>query len=105
MLFILAIDPLQQIISLAAQHNILKLVLPRSANLRYSLYVDDAAIFANPDHTELHALHKILTIFGKCSGLITNLHKTEIFPVRCQEVNMEQIMVNFPGKLCAFPCK
>ena len=45
MLFILAIDPLQRIIDLAAQKGFLQPVLPRSANLRYSLYADDAANF------------------------------------------------------------
>lgn len=43
--FILAIDPLQRIIEAAAQRGILNLVLPKAANLRCSLYADDAAIF------------------------------------------------------------
>ena len=45
LLFILAIDPLQRIIEVAAQKGILKQILPKPANLRCSLYADDAAIF------------------------------------------------------------
>ena len=46
LLFILAIDPLQRIIEVAVNRGILNSVLPRATNLRCSLYVDDAAIFA-----------------------------------------------------------
>jgi hypothetical protein len=53
LLFILAIDPLQHIIEMAAQKGVLKPVLPKTAQLRCSLYADDAAIFANPSALEL----------------------------------------------------
>jgi len=69
LLFILAIDPLQRIIETAAQREILKLIVPKAANLRCSLYADDAAIFADPLALELDRLHRILNFFGECSGL------------------------------------
>jgi len=40
MLFILAIDPLHKLIELAASRGMLHQVLPKSANLRCSLYAD-----------------------------------------------------------------
>jgi hypothetical protein len=49
LLFILAIDPLQRIIEAAAQKGVLKPILPKAANLRCSLYADDAAFFAYPE--------------------------------------------------------
>jgi len=57
-------------------------VLPKAANLRCSLYADDAAIFAYPANTELDHLLKILNFFGECSGLKINISKTENFPIR-----------------------
>lgn len=75
LLFILAIDPLQRIIEMAAQRGILKPMLPKAANLRYSLYVDDTAIFADLTHLELDHLYKILIFFGECPGLKINISK------------------------------
>jgi hypothetical protein len=80
-LFILAIDPLQRIIDIAAQKGFLQPVLPRLANLRCSLYADDVAIFLAPTATDLMNLHRILQIFGQCSGLSVNMAKIEIFPI------------------------
>jgi hypothetical protein len=55
------------------------------AQLRCSLYADDAAIFVDPSAMELEHLYKILTFFGECSGLKINISKTEISPIRLQE--------------------
>jgi hypothetical protein len=76
MLFILAIDPLHRLIELAASRGLVHPILPRAASLRCSLYADNAAIFANPDRTELHHITQVLNLFGKCSGLKVNLNKT-----------------------------
>jgi hypothetical protein len=105
LLFILAIDPLQRIIEKAAQTGVLRPVLPKAAQLRCSLYADDATIFADPSATELERLNKILVFFGDCSGLKINISKTEIFPIRMQQQTVSHLMQNFPGKLCKFPGK
>jgi hypothetical protein len=103
LLFILAIDPLQRIIEAAANKGVLKPVLPKAANLRCSLYADDAAIFADPNSLELEHLHKILTFFGDCSGLKINISKTEIFPIRLEDSAVSHLLLNFPGKIAKFP--
>lgn len=81
LLFILAIDPLQRMISLAEQNAILSPILPCLAKLRCSLYADDATIFTNPDREELLTLQSLLKVFSECSGLVTNLAKTEIYTI------------------------
>jgi hypothetical protein len=101
-LFILAIDPLQRIIEKAAQKRSLMPILPKAANLRCSLYADDAAIFAKPSALELDRLHKILNFFGDCSGLRINISKTEIFPIRVDNSTVDHLLQNFPGKICSF---
>lgn len=85
LLFIISIDPLHRIIEAAARQEILKPVLPRAANLRCSLYADDAEIFADPTSSELDNLHRILQFFGDCWGLKVNISETEIFPIRLEE--------------------
>lgn len=105
LLFILAIDPLQRIIEMVAQKGVLKPILPKLAQLRCSLYVDDAAIFSDPSPTELQRLHNILTFFGECSGLKINIPKTEIYPIRVDTATVPHLIQNFPGKICKFPGK
>jgi hypothetical protein len=102
LLFIIAIDPLQRIIELAAQKEVLKPILPSSAQLRCSLYADDAAIFSDPSATELRNLYKILSFFGECSGLKINIAKTKIYSIRMDTNEIPQMLQNFPGKICKF---
>ena len=84
---------------------ILNPVLPRAANLRCSLYADDAAIFASPSNLKIDHLHRILSFFGECSGLKINISKTEIYPIRLDTNTVVQLLQNFPGKVCNFPGK
>jgi hypothetical protein len=62
------------------------------ATFRMSLYADDAAVFINPSASDLLITRHILRVFGEASGLITNLKKTEYFPIRCQHLNMGDIL-------------
>ena len=105
LLFILAIDPLQRIIEVAANRDILNLVLPTAAKLRCSLYADDATIFASPSNLEIEHLHRILNFFGDCSGLRINISKTEIFPIRVENNTVTHLLHNFLRKICTFPGK
>lgn len=105
MLFILAIDPLQLMLRAASNAGILQPIKARSASCRISLYVDDTGIFANPVKEELDAIAGILACFGEASGLITNVTKTEVFPIRCQQIDLAHILSGFPVKIAAFPTK
>jgi hypothetical protein len=105
MLFILAIDPLHRLIEPADTRGLLHPILPRAASLHCSLYADDAALFANPDRTELHHITQVLNFFENFSGLKVNLSKTENFPIRCDETLVSETLTDFPGKVSAFPSK
>lgn len=76
-----------------------------TTNLRCSLYVDDAAIFASLSNLEIEHLHRILNFFGECLGLGINISKTEIYPIRLDNNTVIQLVQNFPGKVCNFPGK
>jgi hypothetical protein len=103
MLSILAIDPLQQILRVASKHGILKPIRARPASCRVSLSTDDAGIFFNPVKEELLAVLEILACFRDASDLITNVTKSEIFPIHCRGIYLTDILTAFPGKIAAFP--
>ena len=62
MLFILSIDPLQNMLDLAIQNGILTPLLLATAKLCTSLYADDAVIFLNPNRDEVQAVKDMLSI-------------------------------------------
>jgi hypothetical protein len=50
---------------------------------RTSLYADDVVIFMRPELNDMLATMAILNIFGKSTGLCTNLSKSSIIPIAC----------------------
>jgi hypothetical protein len=104
-LFILAMDPLQRMIEMAADAGFMGQVLPRAAKLRCSLYADDAGVFVKVDKEDLKVLKRILEVFEECSGLKINFDKTEIFPIRYPETLWPELMDVFPGKYSKLPGK
>ena len=105
MLFILAIDPLQKILDLATQHGILTPLTLTTTKLRTSLYADDAAIFLNPNRQDLQAMKDILKMFGEVTGLVTNLEKSSIHPIRCESIDLDHVLQPFSGSRGIFPCR
>jgi hypothetical protein len=103
MLFDAAIDPLQKLIEFATREGVLLPIRAKTGNFRASLYADDAGVFANPDKEELLALSAIFYFFGKAFGLITNLAKTEVFPIRCDDIDITDLLSDFPTKVGGFP--
>jgi hypothetical protein len=77
---------------------------------RASLYADDATIFIKPNAREVVVTEFILDLFAKASGLITNLEKTEFFPIRCEEINLDFLaghnrkISSFPTTYLGLPC-
>jgi hypothetical protein len=59
----------------------------------------------NPRKDNLSAISSILDCFEKASGLVTNMTKMEIFPVRCANIDLVDILTDFPAKLASFPGK
>lgn len=58
-----------------------------------SLYADDAALFIRPTAEDAASLRQILFAFGDATGLNTNIHKSELFPIRCDELDLQPIMM------------
>lgn len=68
-----------------------------------SLYADNAAVFIKPTRRDWITVRAILQFFADASGLITNMQKTQIFPIRCQEIDLTCILGN-DQNISQFPC-
>lgn len=103
LLFILAIDPMHRLIAKAVQDGILAPLPGRDVRLRVSLFADDAVIFANPDRAEVGSLLEILKLFGDTSGLHLNLAKSIVTPIRCEDINLQEVLHSFGARQPPFP--
>lgn len=103
-LFILAMEPLQRIMELATRDGLLSPINHRAASLRTSLYADDATIFLKPIKEEIWVISELLRSFGDASGLNVNVSKSAVFPIRCDGLNLQDIMGGFSCQIKNFPC-
>jgi len=96
MLFILAMEPLQLLLALEEASSNLSPIQTNMAKIRISLYANDAAIFVNPVKEEIDVIKEVLVAFGDASGLRVNLSKSSVYPIRCENVDLEVVMQSFP---------
>lgn len=71
--------------------------------MRVSLYADDAVIFANPIKEEVETLLVILKQFGEATGLSLNQQKSTVAPIRCEGIDLPDVLQGFGGQLVGFP--
>lgn len=60
--------------------------------VRTSLYADDAAVFVAPIKRDIANLASILRGFGDVTGLCSNFQKSSVVPIRCNDLDLEQIL-------------
>uniref|UniRef100_A0A453RS56 Reverse transcriptase domain-containing protein n=1 Tax=Aegilops tauschii subsp. strangulata TaxID=200361 RepID=A0A453RS56_AEGTS len=105
LLFDIAINPLQRLLEKATESGLLSAMPGGIQGPRVSLYADDAAIFLSPMAHDVEGLASILHSFGVVSGLVTNVIKSSIAPIQCANINLEEILANFPVTTTPFPIK
>ena len=84
MLFILVMDVLGHMVSLAARDGLLQLLSSRSLQHRISLYADDVVLFLRPKINDIEITMDILDLFGDASGLKTNVQKSSAYTIRVE---------------------
>jgi hypothetical protein len=87
----------------AQQAQILQGLTPACDNFRMTLYAGDAALFIQPKEDDLKAIDSILNMFAQGSGLMTNLTKTQYYPIRCENTNMD-FLLQAGRTISSFPC-
>jgi hypothetical protein len=92
LLFLLAMEPLHMLFRLAQEIGTLAFLHKNYENFRMSLYADNVALFINPTTQNFVTTKHIRHLFGEASGSVTNLEKTKLFPIRCDNINMEEVL-------------
>jgi hypothetical protein len=105
LLFDIAIDPLQHILHVATEQGLLSCLPGKGARFRTSLYADDAAIFVTPTYDDVFNLERILRNVGSVTGLVTNVAKSLVAPIRCVDLDLGHILHDLPAATTTFPMK
>jgi hypothetical protein len=92
LLFVLTIDPLQQLLELATRNGLLQKIHGRENIIRTSLYVDDASVFVAQIKDGVWNLSSILDFFGKAIRLEINFKKSTVTPIRCQNIGLDEVI-------------
>jgi hypothetical protein len=61
--------------------------------------------FHNPSREDLMAVKDILHAFVCASGLVINLEKCSIHPIRCDNIDLDHVLQPFQGTRGTFPCR
>jgi hypothetical protein len=81
MMFLLAMEPLHMFFLKAQEMGLLKPVSKGCHAFRVSLYAYDATVFIKRTTEDLCVTNNILQSFAEASGLVTNLEKTQFYPI------------------------
>jgi hypothetical protein len=73
--------------------------------MRTSIYADDTVIFIAPVHEEVDQFAQILQRFGEVTGLVTNLDKSSVVPIRCDDIDLPHVLHSFPAVIKSFPVR
>jgi hypothetical protein len=103
LLFILTIEPLNQLLQVATDRALLTKLNGRAARFHVSMYADDAVVFLKPSARDATNLREILLNFGRVTGLQTNLQKTIISTISCDNIDLEEILAALPIARAHFP--
>jgi hypothetical protein len=103
MLFLLAMEPLNLLFKKAQECGLLGKLSSVCDMCRIFSYADDATLFINPTKDDLIVTYHILSIFAQASGLVTNMSKTQYFPIRYGNVVMD-LLTSVGRIISAFPC-
>ena len=72
---------------------------------RMSLYADDLVLFLLPKQEDFICIRAILDLFVGASGLLTNVEKCLISPIRYTEDEITLVQQVFPCQASPFPCR
>ncbi|XP_066391721.1 uncharacterized protein [Miscanthus floridulus] len=67
------------------------------------VYADDLVIFLSPNVNDFTNMRRILDLFAGASGLVTNVDKCFITPIRCSQSQIDAVRQVFPCKILDFP--
>lgn len=105
MLFIIAMDVLTSLVEKVDYMGLLEPLATRWTGHHVSICADDVVLFASPKQQDLRVIKDIITCFGSASGLKTNMLKSSIIPIPCEESQQMQARDEMGCELADFPCR
>jgi hypothetical protein len=106
MLFHLAIDPLHRLLHLTTVARLPTPLLRRFTKLRISMYADDALIFfLKSIRRDVKNLAEILDNIRQIAGLCTNIAKCSVAPIRCENLDLDDVLQDFQATKGCFLVK
>lgn len=105
MLFILVMDILGHLVIKAKEEGLLLPLSSRPLRHRISIFADDVVLFICPEASDIEVTLDILQLFGDASGLRNNIHKSNVFPIRCGENEMAAVHDLLLCGISFFLCK
>jgi hypothetical protein len=105
MLFILVMDILGLLFSMAEEVELLQQLSGTTKFHRIPLYADDVVLFLHPTAMDISITMNLLDLFGKASGLHNNVQKSNMFPIQCSEVDLMVVQNLLPCERSDFSCR
>lgn len=62
-------------------------------------------MFIKPTQHDLANLQQILEYFGEATRMKTNIYKTKRCKIHCEDLDLDNVLAQFGGQTCCFPCK
>ena len=98
-------DVLCHLIRKASEEQLLQPLARRALQHRISLYADDVVLFLRPTADDIGITLDILQLFDNASGLTTNLQKSSVLPIQCNDFDIATLQESLPYQITEFPCK
>jgi hypothetical protein len=102
MLFILIMDVMGHMFSKATADDMLQPLARRALPHQILIYVDDVVLFIQPEENGIALTMDIMHLFGTASGLKTNLQKSNVLPIHCEEQDLHVVQQQLPCALADF---
>lgn len=105
LLFVLVMEVLSSLIREADRRGLLTPLPGEHFRHRLAVYADDVVLFLAPSPSDFTCIKSILELFAGASGLLTNVDKCMLSPIRCSEEQIAVVHAVFPCQLSPFPCR
>jgi hypothetical protein len=105
MLFVITMEVLNSLIKEADQRAALSPLSGTTIAHCASLYMDDLVVLLAPTQLDLLCIRHILELFAGASGLVTNVEKCIVTPIRCSNEMVVAMQQTFPCVIVTFPCR
>jgi hypothetical protein len=69
------------------------------------MYTNDATVFINPKKDDVDAFAGLCECFGQATGLCTNIQKSQVKPIRCAGIDLDDLLESTPTTRASFPMK